>query len=565
MQNLTVHCLCAQKINAFRKQPAPNVPEDPMKRTSQHLRTIKKQGETSQPMRDAGQLLHEDMKRIPLGGPGKFVPLFPSPELAKKGLAKGQSPCMVDIMNCKTNLVSRIKSKLTAAQEADEAEANAPANKKRKKERPVPRTRHSSLPGENETDRRARVRRESATRRERDQQQRAMDRARQRMNAANPPEARPHWREPPPQKPTDRDETAVERMQRVDRYFARLEELASSFHTCRNCWERDCDHITTAEDEFCCRCIKPDKSLTQYGKKRAESNGLQLCVTGDAKWQREWAELKNGCPADTDPERHENGWQLYSAPASGWGELSPTEEALISPVLTMTAVLHLPSGKQLGYRGSVINFVNETASVAQQLPRTPEDANIIVYRVRGNKGTHKDMRVRRGAIRDHLLFFARHHKIFKDGIRDPYRDGAWVVRPFKEEEMISLLDGHALNDSWFDGDALNALPVDGIPADDFFDLHDMEEEEAADQPLASDAESNDDSGDEDAAPAAKTTDPSMRVVVRASHHIAQQLKLTIYASLTCAGQFALGDVLAPEWHRLCSTGHALKAGVRVLT
>jgi hypothetical protein len=396
------------------------------------------------------------------------------------------------------------------------------------------------------------VRRESATRRERDQQQRAMDRARQRMNAANPPLALPHWREPPPHKPTDRDETAVERMQRVDRYFERLKELASSFHTCRNCWQRDCDHITTEENQSCCRCIKPDNSSTEHGKKFAESNGLQLCVTGDAKWQREWAELKNGCPADTDPERHENEWQLYSAPASGWGELSPTEEALISPVLTMTAVLHLPSGKQLGYRGSVINFVNETASVAQQLPRTPKDANIIVYRVRGNKGTHKDMRVRRGAIRDHLLFFSRHHEIFKKGIRDPYRDGAWIVRPFKEEEM----------QSWLDNDALKYLPEDGIPAD--LDEHDMEEEDAADEPLASDTEGSN-SGDEDATPTAKTTDPSLRVVVRASHHIAQQLKLTICVSLMCAGQFALAQVLAPEWHRLCSTGHALKAGVRVLT
>ena len=35
-------------------------------------------------------------------------------------------------------------------------------------------------------------------------------------------------------------------------------------------------------------------------------------------------------------------------------------------------------------------------SVVQQLPRAPSDANIIVYRVRGQAGTHKDVRVRRG-------------------------------------------------------------------------------------------------------------------------------------------------------------------------
>ena len=48
--------------------------------------------------------------------------------------------------------------------------------------------------------------------------------------------------------------------------------------------------------------------------------------------------------------------------------LSPVEEALVSPVLVMTSVLMLPKGGQLGYRGGVINFVNDVVKIATTLP-----------------------------------------------------------------------------------------------------------------------------------------------------------------------------------------------------
>ena len=124
-------------------------------------------------------------------------------------------------------------------------------------------------------------------------------------------------------------------------------------------------------------CAKPTGELTPTGKLLHESNGLNLRVKGTGprshweEWQQAWDELK-----------------------TRWGELSPTEEALVSPVQTLTAVLQLPSGQQLGYRGSIINFVKETASVAQQLPRAPKDTGIIVYRVRGKAGTHKGEQLR---------------------------------------------------------------------------------------------------------------------------------------------------------------------------
>mmetsp|Transcript_29380 Transcript_29380/g.63156 ORF Transcript_29380/g.63156 Transcript_29380/m.63156 type:complete len:86 (-) Transcript_29380:830-1087(-) len=85
-------------------------------------------------------------------------------------------------------------------------------------------------------------------------------------------------------------------------------------------------------------------------------------------------------------------------------------------MLCMSGMLQLPAGQQLGYRGSCINFVNDLASVVTQLPRAPSDVPILIYRMRGKKGTHKDMEVRKLAVRDYLRFFSRHHHFFKYGI-----------------------------------------------------------------------------------------------------------------------------------------------------
>lgn len=132
------------------------------------------------------------------------------------------------------------------------------------------------------------------------------------------------------------------------------------------------------------------------------------------------------------------------------------EEALVSRVSSFTSVLSLPNGGQLGYRGSVINFVNELGTVAAQLPRAPKDTGIILYLP---KGTRKDgtayrelVRVRRAAIEEHLRFFARHHQLYREGIPNPHSSSAadrWLVAPFTE--------------AMIDEAALKSLPVDGVP------------------------------------------------------------------------------------------------------
>ena len=134
------------------------------------------------------------------------------------------------------------------------------------------------------------------------------------------------------------------------------------------------------------------------------------------------------------------------------------EEALVSRVSSFTSVLSLPNGGQLGYRGSVINFVNELGTVAAQLPHAPRDTGIMIY---VSKGTRKDgsayqqlVRVRRAAVEKYLRFFARHHYLYQEGIHNPNSTSAadyWLVPPFTEQ-MI-------------DQAALQNLPEDGVPDD----------------------------------------------------------------------------------------------------
>ena len=389
-------------------------------------------------------------------------------------------------------------------------DADQPAAKKAKKAKPaapVPRTRLHCRPGESEADRRARVRTDSRSRRERDKAQRAADQAKRRARQRAPEEPVPSWREPPPPRPADRDETPVERAKRVDGYFDRLDELAQSFRTCPNCMQRGCGHVNLGEGQYCKYCCGADGGLVEHGRQLQQRNGLELSVERDEEWQRV-ADVVDGkdVPRAFDDEREQ--WKgEWAALKARWGELSPLEEALVSPVLTMSAVLQLPSGQQLGYRGSVINFVSETGSVARQLPRAPCDANLIVYRVRGMAGTHKDLRVRRDALREHLAFFAEHHRFFREGIPDPQREGEYIVPRFRRE----------LASEWLDEAALGSMPVDGTP--DGLDVRDMEDEEAADEPPHT-HESDDESdagrgelgGDANEQPQQK--DPTLRVKVR---------------------------------------------------
>ena len=345
------------------------------------------------------------------------------------------------------------------------ADDGAPPLKKAKRPpAPIPRTRLDRRPDESEEERQARVRTESGSRKQRDKAQRAFDQQKRRALQRTPTTPAPSWRAPPPLRPTDRDETSVEKAGRVDGYFERLAELSSSFHTCPNCWERDCDHVHLGETDMCKYCCGADRALSTNGMKRRQENGLELKVEPDADtptpaWMAEWKQLKDD-----------------------FGELRPLEEALVSPVLCMSSVLQLPSGQQLGYRGSVINFVSEMGTVAHQLPRTTGDMkeHLIIYRVNGKTGTHKDVSVRKAAVVGYLKFFGRHHRFFREGIPDPHRLGEFIVPPFRYPDSFLGEGPEEKDPPWYNKAALDALPdADGVPAG--LRYGDMADEEAADE------------------------------------------------------------------------------------
>ena len=73
--------------------------------------------------------------------------------------------------------------------------------------------------------------------------------------------------------------------------------------------------------------------------------------------------------------------------------LTPIEENPISAVL----LYRLPHG-QYGYSGHVINLPQNIASLADKLPRTPSEIDVVVIRKEGALGRHRDFRVRRSVV-----------------------------------------------------------------------------------------------------------------------------------------------------------------------
>ena len=77
--------------------------------------------------------------------------------------------------------------------------------------------------------------------------------------------------------------------------------------------------------------------------------------------------------------------------------LTPVEEMLISAVLPIMTLYRLPHG-QYGYSGHIINLPQDVASLADKLPRTPADLDVVVIRKEGAVGHHRDFRVRRSVV-----------------------------------------------------------------------------------------------------------------------------------------------------------------------
>jgi hypothetical protein len=230
---------------------------------------------------------------------------------------------------------------------------------------------------------------------------------------------------------------------RLSSYFKLLGDMPSMIHTCENCLQKGIDHdidqdplAALPSKQHCWFCKRNPRALHW-------SNGLDLDLnpgnlsepeTDENRRslvpqaaRQEWRDLNvwlaGGWQTDSSPEGHALRAAVAAEPRFKWvPELTPIEEALISRVSCCTSVLCLPCDAQLGYRGNVINFINELGVVQRQLPCRPEQSGVtLVYRVDGqNKGCSQNKVVRRMVISKFLQFFAAHHNVYKYGIRNQY-------------------------------------------------------------------------------------------------------------------------------------------------
>ena len=284
--------------------------------------------------------------------------------------------------------------------------------------------RHANM---TEAERRAKKQLESGSRFDQDRATRLRDERlrvyRQRHPENGAPPIRATW---PPPAPA-RTAAAPSDAKRLDDYIGLLGEgLVDRIHTCPNCNERDvCHGVPLVGDTFSGQQVTADaraamkcwRCTTKLGRALHWSNGLDLDLSCDEHVEN----------TSKVPLAHRLIWQQLQL---DWGELSVLEEALVSRVVACTSVLKLPVDDQLGYKSSVINYINDTADVVQKLPRAPKDSQVVVYQVPGAMGEPSLQRVRKHAVRAYLCFFAEHHPLYKHGIIDPLDSTRYLVAPF---------------------------------------------------------------------------------------------------------------------------------------
>ena len=231
-------------------------------------------------------------------------------------------------------------------------------------------------------------------------------------------------------------------LERLRTYQGILHDLGGRVHTCPCCRERAHDHGTTDPNAWCWACTKNPNLLPWW-------NGLDLEVGCQPVRDEEEAAKRAGveeagrplssrdkenkiCTGVSDvPWESRRAWQKLQ---KKYGALTPLEEALVSRVTACTTVLRLPSEQQLGYRGNVINFVNDLPTVHMQLPLAPKDCGVIVYRISKEDGRSELERVRKKAVEEYLFFFSEHHAVYRYGVRNPRAQPGdadeYIIPPF---------------------------------------------------------------------------------------------------------------------------------------
>ena len=93
--------------------------------------------------------------------------------------------------------------------------------------------------------------------------------------------------------------------------------------------------------------------------------------------------------------------------------LTPVEEMLISAILPIMTLYRLPHG-QYGYCGHVINLPQDIAALADKLPRTPADLDVIVVCKEGAVDHHRDFRVRRSVVLHALQWLTTNNMYYRN-------------------------------------------------------------------------------------------------------------------------------------------------------
>ena len=95
-------------------------------------------------------------------------------------------------------------------------------------------------------------------------------------------------------------------------------------------------------------------------------------------------------------------------------DLSTVEEMLIAQIAPMMNVFRLPSGRQYGYSGHVLNLPQDVQSVVNSLPRTASNLGTVVVRRKRSSGNVMEFRVRRDRVYAALVFLKRNNKYYSN-------------------------------------------------------------------------------------------------------------------------------------------------------
>ncbi len=131
-----------------------------------------------------------------------------------------------------------------------------------------------------------------------------------------------------------------------------------------------------------------DRALLQRYKAELEKDDIAECATCKQKWFD--VKLRNGvCTSCTSRNKTlRPGEPLFYSVANeldfgdipaGLLELSEVEQQLIARVHVHVEVF-LYRGQQYKYRGHVVNFLRDVSKVFDQLPRLPQELDIILLR-----------------------------------------------------------------------------------------------------------------------------------------------------------------------------------------